>query len=208
MIRPSPRLPIAALILFTALLAVVRTEPCARFDAAVSGWLLGVGRAHPAWVATLRAYTDAGATWVFLSVGTALCVLCLFRRWYGHAVVLALAIVCTPVVWSLLHLWLSRPRPTGGFVELTSNGFPSGHTTHATVTGLLAVLLVGQKLSRPGRIALVSLAVALALAVGVSRAALLAHWPLDVVGGWLLGIGLAPLYVWAAEPIRSAAWRS
>ena len=201
--RPPLRYPLAALAAFTALLVLVTTRwaPLAGLDAGVSGRLLAYGHDHPAWIGTLRAVTDAGATWVFMSAGGLLAAACLLRRAYAEAAVIGLATLVTPVVWSLLHWWLQRPRPVGGVLVLTSNGYPSGHTTHATVAGLLAVLLLWRRLGPSGRATVVCAAVVAALVIGVSRAALLAHWPADVLGGWLLGLGLAALYPHAARAI-------
>ena len=84
---------------------------------------------------------------------------------------------------------IARPRPPS-FLHLVSAAgyaFPSGHTTNATIAyGLLAFIAVGY-LPRL-RWLLISLAVVMAVAVGLSRSYLGVHWPTDVLGGWSLGI--------------------
>ncbi len=80
---------------------------------------------------------------------------------------------------------LTRPRPTRairGFAALAENpdafSFPSGHAAAAFA---VAVTLTGAGLSGPA-------AAVLALAIGLSRVYLGAHYPLDVAAGAMLGI--------------------
>ena len=72
---------------------------------------------------------------------------------------------------------------------VTSLSFPSGHACNVMATLLLAALLIARR-RRPFWIAM---AVASALAVGVSRVLLGVHWPSDVLGGWSWGAGIALL---------------
>jgi membrane-associated phospholipid phosphatase len=131
------------------------------------------------------------------------------RRWdaarllvmAGSAWALALA------VKALVHrprppatLWALRPDPTGSF--------PSGHDTTAWIVVLIAVFVTTGW--RPvARIAIVTVAVAFALAVGVSRVYLGDHYPTDVLGS-MLAVGAAAFLVWAATDlpeVRNAAAR-
>ncbi|WP_457032139.1 phosphatase PAP2 family protein [Kitasatospora sp. P5_F3] len=105
----------------------------------------------------------------------------------------ALLVLVAPVLWLMvgqllrqaLMLVLARPRPPLEGWAATASGysFPSGHAfTSALCAGLLALALA----RRPGAVA--ALAVS-AVAIGISRIYLGVHWPLDVLGSWLLAAG-------------------
>lgn len=193
--RPPLAVPLAALGAFAVLLGLVVTRwaPLVEWDAAVSARARAYGHDHPAWVTTARVITDLGATVPFLAVGAALTVGLLLLRRYADAVVSGCVTVSVPLAWGAAHAWLYRPRPVDGFVVSASNAFPSGHASNATALALLGVLLLWPRLRRAGRLAAVAAAVLVAGFVGVTRVALLVHWPSDVLGGWLLGIAIVPL---------------
>lgn len=89
-----------------------------------------------------------------------------------------------------LKLLIARPRPDSWLPEVgsLSYGFPSGHTVFATVFFGLALVFVGSWVQRPGlRLAARVVFLLLILSFGVSRVYLGAHWPSDVIGGWLYG---------------------
>ena len=52
---------------------------------------------------------------------------------------------------------------------------------------------------------MVALAAGFALFVGLTRLVLLAHWPADVLGGWLLALAVVPLLARAADRPRRYA---
>jgi len=97
------------------------------------------------------------------------------------------------VLWSLGHWLLHRPRPADGFVTVASNGFPSGHASNAAAAALLVVLLLWPRQTRLGRVVTVVLAAGFAVVIGLTRLMLLAHWPADVLGGWLLALVVVPV---------------
>ncbi|WP_367123381.1 phosphatase PAP2 family protein [Streptomyces phytohabitans] len=80
---------------------------------------------------------------------------------------------------------VDRPRPPAEdwLAHASRWAFPSGHTTTATITAGLVVLALLAR--RPPAYRLwAALAVAWAVAVGVSRVGLGVHWTSDVVAAW------------------------
>jgi undecaprenyl-diphosphatase len=196
--RVRPVWPATALTAFVVLLALTvgGWAPLDRLDAAVSEAFRGYGGRRPAVVRFLRVATDVASTWLFVPAGVAVAVL-LGVRGARRAALFCLAVTATvPLLWGLMHWLLLRPRPVAGFVVVDSNGFPSGHTSNAAAAAVVAVLLLWPRLRGWRRPAVAVLAVAFAVFVGLTRVALLAHWPSDVAGGWLLGLGVVPLLAW------------
>lgn len=106
-------------------------------------------------------------------------------------IICGLGIWVTIAVGSILKLWLRRPRPLTYKAKrwmFATFSFPSGHATGAAVAyGALAYLSFHLSLAMWSMIA-VTLLVCWVGLVGVSRVYLGAHYPSDVIAGWLLGI--------------------
>jgi undecaprenyl-diphosphatase len=201
--RPPIALPLLALVAFLALFGLVvgGWAPLDGFDAAVSDAFRGYGDQRPALVEVLRLATDVAATIPFLVLGAVATGAALARGERRFAACCATVTVLVPVLWSLMHLWVHHPRPVDGFVVVHSNGFPSGHTSNASAAALLAVLLLWPRLARTGRVVAVTLAAAFAIFIGLTRLALLAHWPADELGGWLLALAVVPPVVYAVDRV-------
>lgn len=193
--RPPLVVPVVALVTFVTLAVLVAVDwrPIDRLDATLSEDLRGFGTDRPRLVEVLRIATDIGATIPFVAAGVIATVGLLLRRHRRAAYLCGWVTVLIPAIWGIMHATLHRPRPLDGFVFVDSNGFPSGHTSHAASAALVAVLLLWPHLARRGRVLLAAGAVGLALFVGATRVMLLAHWPSDVVGGWLLALAVVPL---------------
>jgi membrane-associated phospholipid phosphatase len=188
--------PLAAAAGFGLLAGLVLGDwaPLDRLDAALSERAREYGAANADGIEVQRQITDAAQTSVFFAVGLASAVaLLLVRRAYAAAALIAAVFVAVPAIWGVFHAALHRPRPEDGFVEISSNGFPSGHAANSAAIALVAVLLVWPRLGPAGRALTVAAGTAFALVIGVTRVTLLAHWPSDVVGSWLLVLAVVPL---------------
>jgi undecaprenyl-diphosphatase len=88
---------------------------------------------------------------------------------------------------------VDRPRPARSLVDVDSAAYPSGHAAYAVTWVAVAVAVSRALPNLASRFAFVTVAMAIALAVGLSRIYLRAHYLSDVVGGWGLGAALFAL---------------
>jgi membrane-associated phospholipid phosphatase len=110
------------------------------------------------------------------------------RHWWLWCAVMVVA----PLLEQATKILVERPRPSG-----FSFGFPSGHTTAAATLAVLVVYLAGREpLAGLPRHAVQALALLVMVLVGWARIVLGAHWPTDVLGGFLLGTGCAAAAAW------------
>jgi membrane-associated phospholipid phosphatase len=119
-------------------------------------------------------------------------VIVLFRRWGRHAFLLVAGLAIELSVFLATNSIVKRPRPTVHHLGGTPStyGFPSGHTAATVVLFGGIVVLVSVATTRlVPRIAAWVVAVAMTLAVGLSRVYRGEHYPTDVIAGALLGVG-------------------
>jgi membrane protein DedA with SNARE-associated domain/membrane-associated phospholipid phosphatase len=83
---------------------------------------------------------------------------------------------------------IDRPRPEAPLVDTSGSSFPSAHAAYSTAW-VAAALIFTRRLKLVSA-ALVTAAVVLAVAIGLSRIYLRAHLWSDVAGGWGLGVGI------------------
>ena len=104
---------------------------------------------------------------------------------------------------------VSRERPSELIDGINGLGgmksFPSGHAEFAiTFYGFLIFVALLHVRNRLAQALLVSGWLAMALAVGFARIEVGKHWPLDVIAGYVIGIGLLSGLVWLRASLYAA----
>lgn len=124
--------------------------------------------------------------------------------WRNQSLFLFAAVAVSGIIADIIKVIAGRYRPSELFehtmfgfdffhIDRAFTSFPSGHTTTAFALAM-AITYVWPKLSLPAWIA--------AIAIGISRVAIGAHYPSDVLGGAVTGILsiYLILYYWKKKP--------
>jgi membrane-associated phospholipid phosphatase len=180
-------------------------EALDRFDRetflAINGWLHGLDTEGVE--VLLRLSNEVGNAALLVPI-TALYVLLGRLGWFGFARMVGLYAAPGLAGWcaSILKHEIGRPRPHLALAEQFArgdcstawgeaqrlHGFPSGH---AATVAAIAVVLASWAMAWPEpwrrRVAIAMLVLGMLL-VGLARVYAGAHYPLDVLGGYLLGI--------------------
>jgi membrane-associated phospholipid phosphatase len=178
--------------LLLAIAVSVGWDSLVAFDKRWSSRAFSFTLAH-GWCETLaRAATSLGNGLTVAAATAVAAIVCVVARRRMLGLWLAVTVAGSALVNSAIKYAMERARPTSAGLVTSAHGFafPSGHTQIATVTYPAVILVVGWQLRQPGQLvrrvsaAVVTVVVA---AVGLSRVFLGAHWPTDVLGGWLFG---------------------
>jgi membrane-associated phospholipid phosphatase len=108
---------------------------------------------------------------------------------------LVVLLVGMGLIYAAVHIAkaaVDRPRPAAPLVDTALSSFPSGHAAYATAWIAVAMVLT-RRLGLARHAALVTGAVVIAAAVGLSRMYLRAHYWSDVAAGWGIGAGIFAL---------------
>jgi undecaprenyl-diphosphatase len=114
---------------------------------------------------------------------------------------------------NLIKLVISRQRPPADLVHIlsptTGFSFPSGHAVFFTWMAFMIAVSLAPKTRPALRPILWILVVVVILLTCIARVWAGAHWPSDVIGGVLLGIGWSAFVLWLPErwlPSPSFRW--
>ena len=139
-------------------------------------------------------FVSAFAGFVGVVVGLGVIALTFFLRRPATLFVAFSAIYS--VVYNVVNLIVQRPRPSGvphTTSHLMGYSYPSGHVGFFVWLGTLAIVLLVRGLPRPVRIACWVLVCIVVVAAALSRIYVGAHWPSDVIGGFLVGVAWTAL---------------
>lgn len=112
------------------------------------------------------------------------------RSWHREALIWCIALVCTAgTVYVLKHIF-AIPRPTGGYLQLDSYGFPSTHAALAMAVALFFSWIMKTKSTLSGTPLMNKQVTAFVIAVlvGLSRISLGVHTPFQVFAGFAVGL--------------------
>lgn len=158
--------------------------------------------------ATLDA-SALGGTTVALPLTAIVATALLVRRHWHASLALILSVVATQAIVDLIKGMVERSRPPANAAQVEAAGyaFPSAHAaTSVALYGLLALVAITHLQGAARRWACGALLGVIAL-IGVTRIYLGAHYPTDVLAGWLVGSVVA-LAMWrAAEALRRVVER-
>jgi undecaprenyl-diphosphatase len=191
-----------ALALYAALGSAVSWRPPSAFDLAGQA-LLGHGLAF-AYVAYRSGLFQTYAVLCVITIVAAI----FLPRWRGRVAFAIGALLLTWIISDRFKDLFHRPRPDHWLlVHETSASYSSGHSALGLAfCGLWALMIWLSDLPLAVRIAVSGLLFAWSVAIDWSRLAMGAHFPTDIIGGWLLalavvcGLRAATLVVEAKEP--------
>jgi len=159
----------------------------------IQGW------ANPPLTASMRLITSLGSAGVYIAI------VC-FAYWcIDEKKGLHLGLITLISIWINLSLKLAldQPRPffpaydpSVGMISEQLGGFPSGHAQNT----LVALTIISTWLTR--RWAYIAAAV-ICLLVGFSRVYLGAHFPTDIIGGWLIGGVILAVYFLSRKRVEA-----
>jgi undecaprenyl-diphosphatase len=114
---------------------------------------------------------------------------------------------------NLLKLAISRQRPPADLVHIlsptTGFSYPSGHAVFFTWMSFMIAVSLAPKIRPAYRPVLWIVAAIVIVLACIARVWAGAHWPSDVIGGVLLGIGWSAFVLWLPErwlPSPSFKW--
>jgi membrane-associated phospholipid phosphatase len=152
------------------------------------------------------AISALGSGWFVALAFAALGLFALSRGRRDLALLLALGTLCFPIEWMLKYFTSSEAISVGALVSALFDvdevglddiaDFPAGHALRATVLYGLAAFCVARLAHdhRQGRMAYL-VAIILIGAISATRVYLGAHYPMDVLGGWMAGGALVAILV-------------
>jgi undecaprenyl-diphosphatase len=153
----------------------------------------------PYWLpAFARDVTSFGSSFGLIFIAAAVIGWLLMSRKPHAALLLTAALAGATALANIMKYAFGRPRPelVAHQAQVFTSSFPSSHALVSTTVYLtLGVIAMRYAPTRRLKIYVMSVAILLAVLIGLSRVYLGVHWPTDVLAGWALGAVFASL-IW------------
>lgn len=170
-----------------------------RFDTVLTGYI----QHWPGWLHTpMLVITNLGQPAVMTALAAAIMILAFRQAQMRIVYGLGFAVLAMGVNTLLKH-FVHRTRPDTLYVSnmyFQTSSFPSGHTFGATVICGLLLCLSLKYLPAPWSYWVAMGLGVFVVLVGISRVYLGAHYPTDVIAGWLLGAIAVALIMVLVKP--------
>ena len=198
---------VAVAIVFALDTYLVATRPLLPFDVPVAVFVQSFPWGPVQYVFDVINFTAGN---VQIAVGAvAILVLLLWERRAGYLMAIG-------AISSLLDNWIkllmARQRPTADLVHILTPApgysYPSGHAVFFTWLSFMVAFSLAPHFKPRARIPLWIGAAVLIVLACTARVWAGDHWPSDVAGGFLLGLGWSAFVVWIPERwLPSPSWK-
>ena len=201
-----PLLAVAAVVLVVVLAGLVSNDVTDGLDLAIIRAVRASALVAP--LAILRQVTELGSTTAMMVLAVVLLVseLVARRPWSGitGAATIGLASLGNELAKDLIAR--ARPDLIQPIVVERGYSFPSGHAALSMVGYGVAALLVARSGAPRGvKVAAAFAAGCLVALIGISRVYLGAHFPTDVLAGWLAGGAVVLILAWLSPASKARA---
>jgi len=194
-------------LLFAADTYLVATRPLLPFDVPIASFVQTFNWGPLTYVFDLINIT--AGYWQVAVGAAAVLVLLIWERRAGY--LMAIGSVSS-LLDNLIKLWMARQRPTADLVHILTPApgysYPSGHAVFFTWLSFMLAFSLAPHVRPARRWILWTAAAAVVLLACLARVWAGAHWPSDVAGGFLLGLGWSAFVVWLPERwLPSPSWK-
>jgi membrane-associated phospholipid phosphatase len=194
-------------LLFAIDTYLVATRPLLPFDVPIASFVQTFSWGPLTYVFDLINIT--AGYWQVAVGAAAVLVLLIWERRAGY--LMAIGSVSS-LLDNLIKLWMARQRPTADLVHILTPApgysYPSGHAVFFTWLSFMLAFSLAPHVRPARRWILWTAAAAVVLLACIARVWAGAHWPSDVAGGFLLGLGWSAFVVWLPERwLPSPSWK-
>ena len=199
-------LTIAVALLFALDTLLVATEPVLRFDVPVALFV----QTFP-WGPVTWAFRLINVTAGYWQIGVGLVVIAAVMAWERRAGFLMLIGSVSSLLDNVIKMEMARQRPTANLVHILTPApgysYPSGHAVFFTWLSFMLAFALAPHVRPRFRWALWTVAAIVIVLACLARVWAGDHWPSDVLGGFLLGLGWSAFVVWIPEQwLPSPSW--